>query len=87
MEKIKYDVVLVKWFDAQHGTHILEANEFQDLQPLFTVSVGCLIEKRKDAILLGFMLFGNKLKHYQLIPRGMIKQIKKLSWIELELKG
>ncbi len=36
----------------------------------------------REYILLGFMLFGEEsVKHYQLIPQGMIKKVRYLKWI------
>lgn len=76
----KYDIVEVEWFDAQSGFGQAEfINDLiENLKPLHTFSVGYLLNENKDSILLGFMLFGEDMvKHSQLIPKGMIKRIRK----------
>ena len=41
--------------------------------------LGYLLNQDKDSVLLGFMLFGSDMvKHNQLIPKGMIKNMRYL---------
>lgn len=79
--KPRYKIVEIEWFDAQSGFGQAEFIDdlIQQAKPLHTFSVGYLIHDNKESVLLGFMLFGEKMcKHNQLIPRGMIKNIKVL---------
>ena len=74
---VKYKIVEIEWIDAQSGFG--QAEEIKDLieniTPLYTFSTGYLLYENKELVLLGFMLFGNEMvKHYQIIPKGMIKK-------------
>jgi len=72
-------IVEVEWFDAQSGfSSPLTLEELEKEEPFHTFSVGYLIKEDKDKVILGFMMFGDEgmFKHWQLIPRGMIKKIK-----------
>lgn len=74
-----YQKVEIDWFDAQHSTVSMYVDELEKLEPLFTKSIGYLVVNKSDYVILGFVNFGKGLfKHYQLIPRGMIKKIKEL---------
>lgn len=78
---MKYKIVEVEWFDAQSGFGQAEFIDdlIQQLKPIHTFSVGYLLKKNKESILLGFMLFGEEMvKHNQLIPLGMVKKIREL---------
>ena len=82
MKKPKYKIIEVEWLDAQSGfgnaqyVDEMIANE----KPQHTFSVGYLLHKCREYIILGFMLFGEDMvKHNQLIPRGMIKNIRNLN--------
>lgn len=74
----KYKIVEVEWFDAQSGfSQPLSLEELEKEKPLHSFSVGYLLKEDKESVILGFMLFGDEFfKHWQLIPRGMIKNIK-----------
>jgi len=75
----KYDRVEVWWLDAQHGNSYIELEDLKELRPLLTRSMGYLIYEKKEYIILGFMLFDNDgIKHWQLIPKGMIVKKKYL---------
>ena len=75
----KYERVEVWWLDAQHGTSIIFEEELKELKPLLTRNIGYLITDKKDYIILGYMLFDNEgIKHWQLIPKGIIVKISKL---------
>ncbi len=77
---VKYKIVEVEWIDAQAGFG--QATFIEDLiesPPLITHSVGYLLHKDKEKVILGFMLFGeDTVKHSQLIPRGTIKNIREI---------
>lgn len=74
-------IVEVEWFDAQSSTEVSEVWDIEELEnelePMYSKSVGYLLIEKKDYIILGFTKLGNGLlKHHQCIPRGMIKKIK-----------
>ena len=74
-------IVEVEWFDAQSGFSCpVSIEEIIAEKPLITFSAGYLLFEDKDKIILGFMLFGeeNMVKHWQIIPKGMIKKMKRL---------
>lgn len=51
----------------------------ENMKPIHTYSIGYLLNQEKEYVLLGFMLFGvDMVKHNQLIPKGMIKNIRYL---------
>ncbi len=76
----KYKIVEVEWLDAQSGFSTpLTIEELEETEPYHTFSVGYLVKEDKEKIVLGFMLFGEEMfKHWQLIPRGMIKKIRRI---------
>ena len=78
--KCKYKVEEIVWLDAQSGFSIpLTIDELREEEPLWTKSVGYVLDEDKNRIILGFMLFGREgIKHWQLIPKGMIKERKVL---------
>ncbi len=81
MDKPKYKIVEVEWLDAQSGfSSPLTIEELESVEPAHTSSVGYLIKEDEEKVILGFMLFGDEgmFKHWQLIPRGMIKNIRTL---------
>ena len=74
---MKYDIVEIKWLDAQAGFG--QAESVQELidyhEPMITHSVGYLLYECEEYIILGFMMFGEEMvKDNQLIPKGMIKE-------------
>jgi len=72
-------IVEVIWFDAQTGFSVpQDLEEIARVKPLLTQSCGYLVDENKERIVLGFMMFDGEdmVKHWQLIPRGMIKKIK-----------
>jgi len=78
---MKNKIVEVEWFDAQSGfSSPLNLEELEREEPIHSFSVGYLLKEDKDKIILGFMMFGNEgmFKHWQLIPKGMIKNIRSL---------
>ena len=77
----KYKIVEVEWLDAQSGfSSPVTIEELESEEPYHTFSVGYLIKEDKKKVILGFMLFGEEgmFKHWQLIPRGMILNIKEV---------
>ncbi len=75
----KYKIVEVEWFDAQSGfSSPLTLEELERERPLHTFSVGYLLKEDDEEIILGFMMFGDEgmFKHWQLIPKGMVKEIR-----------
>jgi len=79
-DELGYKKVEVTWLDAVSGfQEPLTPTELIKLLPSPTKSIGYLIHEDKDKIILGFMLFDFKyIKHWQLIPRGMILDISEL---------
>ena len=73
----KRKIVEIEWLDAQHSTLSSTIDEIEnELKPVTTMSVGYLITDAKDYVILGFTDFGEGLiKHFQLIPRGIMKKI------------
>jgi len=71
-------IVEVEWLDAQSGfSSPLSLEELEQEKPFHTFSTGYLIKEDKEKIILGFMMFGEDMvKHWQLIPKGMVKKIK-----------
>ena len=69
-------ILEVVWFDAQSSMQLFSAADAKkNFKPRITTSVGYLVEDNKDYILLAFMKFGNDMfKHWQVIPKGMIKK-------------
>ena len=85
--KNKFPLVEVKWLDAQTGfAQLMPISEFKkDFKPLYNYSFGYLLEDNKDHIILGFLLMDSEIvdeetgvKHWQLIPKGMVKKITKV---------
>ena len=80
-QKTNLKIVEVEWLDAQSGfSQPLTIEDLESEEPYHTFSVGYLIKEDKEKIILGFMIFGDEgmFKHWQLIPRGMIKKIREL---------
>lgn len=76
----KYKIVLVEWFDAQSSLDSFTIDDIKNnFKPIYTRSVGYLVEYNRDYIILVFTDFGDGIfKHVQCIPKAMIKQIKVL---------
>lgn len=75
-------IVEVEWIDAHSSMDALTISELEKEKPFTTKSCGYLIKEDEEKIVLGFMLFGFNvmdeplLKHYQVIPKGMVKKIR-----------
>ena len=80
MDRPKYKIVEVEWLDAQSGFGQAEfVEDMAKEKPSHSYSIGYLLYECKQHIVLGFMLFGEDMvKHNQLIPKGMIKKIRRL---------
>jgi len=79
MKRSEFEFVEVEWIDAQSSLDFLYVDSIKagKLKLETTRSAGYLIHKGKDYILLGFMMFGGDvIKHYQIIPKGMIKSMR-----------
>ena len=73
----KFKIVKVVWFDAQTCTDSLTLEEVEKMfEPIKSISVGYLIVNKPEYIVLCFTSFGDLLKHFQLIPKGMIKKME-----------
>lgn len=71
-------IVEVEWFDAQTSVEALYIDEIKEqLKPHHSRSVGYFIHENKEYIILSFCDFGEDLlKHHQIIPKSIIKEIK-----------
>lgn len=79
MRKNEFEFVEVEWIDAQSSLDFLHVDTIKAgrLELETTRSAGYLVHRGKDFIVLGFMLFGGDIiKHYQIIPKGMIKSMR-----------
>ncbi len=77
--------VEVEWMDAQSGfSSPLDLDELESVDPIITHSVGYLLKEDKTKVILGFMMWGEQgtFKHWQLIPKGMIRKITKLKEVK-----
>ena len=75
-----FPIVEVEWFDAQSSFGQAEfiGEAIESMKQIHSFSVGYLLNENEEGVLLGFMLFGEDMvKHNQLIPKGMIKNIKR----------
>ena len=64
----------ITWVDAQSSLEQLTLEEAKQIKPHLTKSIGYLAYEDKDMILLCFTDFYNSIyKHWQMIPKGMIK--------------
>lgn len=76
--------VEVEWIDAHSSLDAMTITELKKQKPFLTQSVGYLMLEDKEKVVLSFMNFGFNIneeplmKHYQVIPKGMIKKIKVL---------
>jgi len=71
--------------DAQSSQRQELVEDLADLEPIMTRSCGYLVHEDKNRIVLCFMLFDSEeqrqdvsSKHWQVIPRGMVRKIRKL---------
>jgi hypothetical protein len=77
---MEFKIVEVVWMDAQSSMSSLTIDEAKKrFKPVMTRSVGYLIHEETDFILLAFTDFNEgQFKHWQSIPKGMIKKQKVL---------
>jgi len=79
--------VEIIWIDAQSSLEQLTLEEAKQIEPHITKSVGYLAYEDKDKILLCFTDFNNGIyKHWQMIPKGMIINRRKLKWTNKQKK-
>ncbi len=80
LNKDNVPIVEVEWFDAQ--TYNGTAEDFDvvgKLIPHLSKTCGYLIHEDKEKIIISFLNFGEgNTKYFQMIPRGMIKKMRKL---------
>ena len=74
LEKVEVELV-----DAQSGLDCILIKDLERETIILTKSCGYLIKKDKEKVILAFMLFGQAIKHYQIIPIKMVKKITKLT--------
>lgn len=86
---MKFKLVKVKWLDAQTGfSQAMPFSEFKkDFAPFYNFSIGQLLWEDKEKIILGFLIMDERdedplIKHWQLIPKGMVKKITKLKEVK-----
>ena len=81
MIAVRYPKVEVVWFDANSGLGQWNVSELKskDFNPYLTTTCGYLIHKDEEKLVIGFTIFGNDnlddIKHFQMIPKGMVKNI------------
>lgn len=77
----KFKVVEVEWWDAFHGTSPLDVAEIIGQPRLIVKSIGYLLYEDKNHIALGFSLYESwsSVKHWQMIPKKIIKNINYLT--------
>lgn len=86
--KIKLVQVEVEWIDAHSSLDATTLSDLEEQKPFLTTSCGYLIKEDKDKIVLAFMIFGFNiegeplLKHYQVIPKKMVRKITKLKEVK-----
>jgi len=72
-------IIEVIWLDAQSSTEYVNIEYFNSYEPIYTSSIGYLLFENSDYLILVFMICdNNKYKHWQLIPKLLIKEIKKI---------
>jgi len=80
--------VEVEWIDAHSSLDAQTLSELEKAEPFLTKSCGYLIKEDEEKVVLGFMCFGFNindealLKHYQVIPKGMVKKITRLKEVK-----
>jgi hypothetical protein len=74
------DIVEIIWLDAQSSIEKITLDiAKKKFKPKSTRSVGYMAYETKDYVLLAFMVFGDGVfAQWQIIPRGTIKEIKKI---------
>jgi len=84
MDKQELIPVKVIWLDAQ--TWSGDAEEFGEIikwKPVISETCGFLFHEDKEKIIVSFLNFGEgSSKHFQMIPKGMVKKIIKLKEIK-----
>ncbi len=79
----KFKKVEVIWIDAQSSTDGLYIDDIKNMKPIRSYSLGYLVYECDKYIVLSFLNFGHGLmKHHQCIPRGMIKKIREVDYVD-----
>lgn len=72
----EYDMVKVVWEDASSSLESIGVEGLKKLQTLMVASVGELIVKDEEKVILSFMSFSdNAIRHWQVIPRCSVHDI------------
>lgn len=80
--------VEVEWVDAHSSLDASTITELEKESITITKSCGYLMKNDKEKVVLAFMLYGvnaldeTLMKHYQVIPKGMVRKITKLKKIK-----
>ena len=74
------DIVEVEWFDAATVAHEVMLEEAQKQTGIKAQTVGYLVSDNKERVVLAATLFpeASDARMLNIIPRGMIKKIRKL---------
>lgn len=82
MEKNKenqFPIVEVHWADAQSSMDAIHIDDLKKEKMALTKSCGYLVQEDKEKVILCFMdFYEGQIKHWQMIPKGMIKKITKI---------
>ncbi len=76
--------VEVEWVDAHSSMNPATITELKNQSVILTKSCGYLMVNDKEKVVLASMLYGTNasdetlMKHYQVIPKGMVRKIIKL---------
>ena len=70
-------IVEVDWTDAQSSMESICIDDLKQEKLAHTKSCGYLAHEDKEKVILVFMDFGEgQIKHWHMIPKGMIKKIR-----------
>lgn len=79
---MNFKYVKIKWTDAiACSSKAFIEDVIKDKLPI-TLSCGWLIKEDEEKIILASMMYDEILEHYQIIPKGMIKEIKELKEVD-----
>ena len=77
-------LVEVEWVDAHSSMNPATISELKDQSVILTKSCGYLMANDKEKVVLASMLYGTNaldetlMKHYQVIPKEMVRKITKM---------
>ena len=80
--------MIVEWTDAQTELDALPIEDIKGLMPVKTISIGLLVHKAEDHIIVTSMLFGDDTMSYShVIPMAMIDRLTVIpAHVLMELK-